>query len=157
MLKRFSVILILILAFCGLADSAYLTQHVESGTPLICNIQSLSGCNVVADSQYSRVFGIPLAAVGLFFYVLVFIAAALEWLLVNRALRRLLQALAIIGLLFSLYSTVLQVFFIHAYCIYCLASAVITLFMFVCATLIEPMRSKVAPTVLPTLLMPPHA
>ena len=60
-MKRIGVVFILIFAFFGLADSSYLAQHELSGEPLICDIQNLSGCNIVTASQYSRLFGIPLA------------------------------------------------------------------------------------------------
>lgn len=137
-MKRLWVVLILILAFFGLADSAYLAQSALSGTSLLCNIQNLSGCNVVAASEYSRLFGIPLAIYGVVFYSAVFILAALELVLYNRLLRRVLQVASVIGVLSSLYFVFVQKFFIGAFCIYCFVSAVIALFILVCASLIEP-------------------
>lgn len=140
-MKRFGVVFILLLAFCGVADSAYLAQHEIDGTPLICNIQNLSGCNIVAASQYSQLFGIPLAEYGVLFYGILFVLAALELVLFDRVLRRALQAAALIGLLASLYFTFVQVFMIGAYCIYCIASAFIAFLIFIFATLIEPLRN----------------
>lgn len=162
-MKRIGVVLILILAFFGLADSIYLTQHELSGTPLLCNIQNLSGCNVVATSQYSHVFGIPLAEFGILFYAVIFILAALELVLFDQLLRRALQGISLIGLLSSLYFSFIQVFVIDAFCIYCIASALITLGIFVFASLIEPIRRRprfepieaIAPS--PHLRMPPSA
>jgi uncharacterized membrane protein len=159
-MKRIGVVLILVLAFCGLADSAYLAQHEIDGTPLICNIQNLSGCNVVAQSPYSHLFGIPLAEFGILFYGILFVLAALELVLFDQLLRRVLQALAIVGVLSSLYFTSLQIFFIGAFCIYCAASALITLLVLVLATFIEPIRKLKAntPPAPPSqLLMPPAA
>lgn len=141
-MKRLWVVLILLLAFFGLADSAYLAQSALSGTSLLCNIQNLSGCNVVAASEYSRLFGIPLAIYGVVFYSVVFILAALELLLYNRVLRRVLQVAAVVGVLFSLYFVFVQEFLIGAFCIYCFVSAVITLFILVCASIIEPIRTS---------------
>ncbi len=137
-MKRLGVVFILILAFCGLADSLYLTQNEVAGTPLICNIQNLSGCNLVAQSAYSRLFGIPLAEYGVFFYSVLFILAALELALFDRFLRRLLQIAAVFGFISSLYFTFLQIFVINAFCIYCFASALIELVVLVFASLIEP-------------------
>lgn len=161
-MKRAGVILILFLAFCGLADSAYLTQHETTNTPLICNIQNLSGCNTVAQSPYSKVLGIPLAEYGIFFYAIVFALSALELVIFDRLLRRVLQALAAFGVLASLYFTFLQIFVIGALCAYCLGSAVITLLIFVTAGFIEPLRKNVfevpSETPLsPHLPMPPTA
>lgn len=140
MTKRAGVILIMVLAFCGVANSAYLVQSEASGTPLICNIQNLSGCNIVAASEYSHIFGVSLAQYGLLFYSIVFVLAALELVIFDRLLRRVLQALSIVGLIVSIYFTLVQIFLINALCIYCLISAAIALLIFICATRIEPVR-----------------
>lgn len=145
-MKRFGVTCILILAFFGLADSAYLAQHEASGTPLLCNIQNLSGCNVVAASQYSHIFGIPLAEFGVLFYSIVFVLAALELVIFDRLLRRVLQVAALIGVAASLYFSLVQIFFIGAFCIYCLASALITVLILILASLIEPVGRNIRPT-----------
>ncbi len=142
-MKRAGVVLILVLAFCGLADSVYLTQHELSGTPLLCNIQNLSGCNVVASSQYSHVFGIPLAEFGILFYSILFVLAALEIVLFDQLLRRVIQIVALLGVISSLYFTSIQIFFIGAFCVYCLASAVIAFGIFGVASFIEPLGKKV--------------
>jgi uncharacterized membrane protein len=164
-MKRIGVVLILLLAFCGMADSAYLTQHELSGTPLICNVQNLSGCNTVATSPYSHLFGVPLAEYGIFFYGILFVLAALELVLFDRVLRRALQWVSVFGVLASLYFSILQVFFIGAFCIYCAVSAVIALLILIFASLIEPvsMRKRthqptpMEPTPPPHLSMPPAA
>ena len=160
-MKRFAVGGILALAFLGLADSLYLAESAETGTPLICDVQNLTGCNIVAASQYSRVFGIPLAEYGVFFYGVLFVLAAIELALYNRFLRRTLQAVAVLGVLFSLYFSALQLFVINAFCIYCIASAIIALLVLICASAIEPIRvRKEAPPSVqphPYLRMPPEA
>lgn len=139
-MKRLAVWAILVFAFCGLANSAYLTQSEQNGTPLLCNIENLNGCNIVAQSPYSHMFGISLAEYGLFFYAIVFFIAAAELLLVDQLLRRVLQGLAAAGFIASLYFTFLQVFVIKALCVYCLGSAVLALLIFFFATHIEPVR-----------------
>jgi len=164
-MKRIGVILILFLAFSGIADSAYLTQHELDGTPLICNIQNLSGCNIVADSPYSHVFGIPLAEFGVLFYAILFVLAALELVFFDRLLRRVLQVVSLFGVIASLYFTSLQIFFIGAFCIYCTTSALITLLVLVLASFIEPIRKQnrllplvhSEPPISPHLQMPPSA
>lgn len=153
-MKRMGVVLILLFAFAGLADSAYLAQHEASGTPLICNIQNLSGCNIVANSQYSRIFGIPTAEFGVLFYSIMFVLAALELVIFDRLLRRVLQGFALVGLAVSIVTTAVQVFLINALCIYCLASAVITVIIFIFATLIEPIKKSAQKDVPP---VPPGA
>lgn len=157
--KRLAIWLILLFAFCGVANSAYLAQHEIDGTPLLCDIQGLSGCNIVAASPYSHFFGYPLADYGIAFYALLFAVAALELVLVDRFLRRLLQALAVVGLLASAYFVFIQVAVIDALCIYCTASAVLALLIFILACLIEPMRRRSKALITPpprSLQMPPH-
>ena len=141
-MKRILVAAILFLAFCGLSDSVYLAEHETTSTPLVCNIQGLTGCNVVATSSYSHLFGIPTAQLGVLFYSLLFIIAALELFLFTRLLRRLLQGLSLIGTIASVIFVGLQIFVIHAYCIYCLASAVIEVVIFALALGIEPVETK---------------
>ncbi len=164
-MKRLGVVFILLLAFAGIADAAYIAEHEINGTPLICSGQSLSGCNVVAQSSYSRVFGVPLAEYGVLFYGILFVLAALELVLFDRLLRRVLQVAALIGLFGSLYFEALQVFFIGAFCIYCITSGIITLLIFIFASFIEPVRQtkrisapvQSSPPPAPHLSMPPQA
>lgn len=161
-MKRAGVVLILLFAFAGLADSAYLAQHELNGTPLLCSIQNLSGCNIVAQSPYSVLFGIPIAEYGVLFYAIVFVAAALELALFDRLLRRALQGLATIGVLISLYFVLIQVFVIGALCIYCLGSALLTLCIGIVASMLEPLRRAPLPEPFvlasrPPLSMPPTA
>lgn len=141
-MKRTGVILILALAFCGLADSAYLAQHEAAGTPLLCDIQNLSGCNTVAASPYSHLFGVPLADYGVLFYGILFVLAAFELFLYDRPLRRALQGVALVGLVASIIFALIQVFAIRALCIYCLGSEIIALIIFILASLIEPIRRR---------------
>ncbi|HET9641576.1 MAG TPA: vitamin K epoxide reductase family protein [Candidatus Paceibacterota bacterium] len=131
---------ILILSFFGVADATYLAQHALSNTPLLCNVENLSGCNIVASSQYSRLFGIPLAVYGVAFYGILFVLSALELVIFDRLLRRILQGVAALGFLSSLYFVSVQIFLIGAFCIYCFASATISLAILGSATAIEPLR-----------------
>ncbi|MFA6407868.1 MAG: vitamin K epoxide reductase family protein [Candidatus Paceibacterota bacterium] len=157
-MKRVVVVLILVLAFCGLADSAYLAQHEANGVPLICTVQNLDGCNVVANSPYAYLFGISLAEYGVFFYGILFVLSALELALFDRLLRRAIQLMAILGILASLYFITIQVYFIGAFCTYCAVSAGITLLVLILASFIEPLRKTCQhPDETPTqhLSMPP--
>jgi len=141
-MKRLSVVLILALAFCGIAVSSYLAESEKNGQPLICNVENLSGCNTVVSSAYSHIFGISLADFGLLFYTLVFVFAAIELALFNQVLRRVLQLFALVGILTSLYSIYIQVFIIEALCIYCIFSAILTFLILLLASVIEPIRIK---------------
>ncbi len=161
-MKKLLAVLVLAFAFCGLANSAYLTQHEVDGTPLLCDVQGLTDCNVVASSPYSHIFGISLAEYGLIFYGVLFILAAIEIALPSRPIRRVVQGMALLGFLASLYFTFLQVYVINALCVYCTASALLALAIFVVALFLEPIRPRVVVTITrpaetTTFSMPPRA
>lgn len=166
MKKRVATGAILFLAFCGLADSAYLLQHATAGSPLLCDpTVTLTGCNIVAQSPYAYLFGIPVAEYGLIFYGLLFFVAAFELLLFHHLVRRMMQGLSLLGFAMSVYFVGIQFFVINALCIYCLASAVIAFLIFTLAFLLEPVRKNgmqasytpEPPPRHPHLSMPPSA
>jgi len=159
-MQRARIISILLLALCGLSDALYIAQAETSNTPFLCNIKELSGCNIVAASQYSQLFGIPIVEYGIAFYAVVFFVAALELALAHRLLRRTLKGVAAIGIIVSAYLTYLELFVIHVLCVYCLVSAFIASIIFIVALFIEPTRLRAvrAPSdspVPPSLPMPP--
>jgi uncharacterized membrane protein len=118
-----------VLALIGLGVAAYDSVMVYAGQPLWCP-PPIDGCNVVAASPYARMLGLPVGYYGVAFYLGML---GLALLLVAAPLSRALRLAAVlgtgIGVLFSLYFMALQIAFIHAFCIYCLVSAVTTLLL----------------------------
>lgn len=119
----------MVLVLVGIADSVYLAESAITDTPLVCDIQGLDDCNVVAQSPYSKLFGIPLGTYGVMFYS----AALIVLLAIVFAPRRLwftgFVALSVFGALASLVFLGIQFFLIEATCLYCLLSALITFAM----------------------------
>ncbi|MBU1151254.1 hypothetical protein KJ632_00320, partial [Patescibacteria group bacterium] len=60
---------IIIVAFLGLFDASYLTAEHYYGTGLNCIV--FEGCDTVANSEYSTMFGFPVALYGVAFYLTV--------------------------------------------------------------------------------------
>lgn len=117
------------LSFLGLIDSIYLSYMKLQESDLVCNV--LEGCNLVTQSEYAKIFGIPLAYLGVFFYCLL-ILTLLFFLKSKKAICfRFLQITIFVGFLSSLYFLYLQVFVIRALCTYCLFSLVINLIFFI--------------------------
>ena len=143
-MKRKVIMVILILAFCGLSDSIYIAQRESINAPLLCDANNLSGCNIVAASQYSHLFGISFAEYGIAFYVFIFVMAALGLVAYHRLMPRLLQLVSAIGVAASIYLTYIELFVIHAICIYCFASALMVLGIFIFASFLAPTK-KIAP------------
>lgn len=126
------ITLLLVLAFLGLADSWYLFQSAITDTALTCNIgAAFDGCNIVAQSPYSHIFGIPLALFGVGFYALLFVLIALIAVFPVRLLYRVVFLLTLAGVLASVVFVFVQLVLIKALCVYCIASAGITLLSFI--------------------------
>ena len=117
------------LALIGLAVATYDSVMVYTAQPLWCP-PPIDGCNVVAASPYARMLGLPVGYYGVAFYLVVFgLALLLAFNPLSRELRLGAVLCTATGVLFSLYFMVLQIAFIHAFCIYCLVSAVTTLLL----------------------------
>lgn len=141
--------LVLVLAALGLADSIYLAIKAATHTALFCDIGAgLDGCNQVAQSPYSRIYGIPLAYLGVFFYALLGTAGLAALYRHHRYLHRALLAVAGIGAAFSVVFLYIQIVLIEAMCIYCIASAVIAFLSLGIAIYLDRRHSDV-PAVIP--------
>jgi uncharacterized membrane protein len=123
-----------VLALAGLGVSTYLTiAHFTQATLAGCSETSgLVDCTKVTTSAQSYVFGIPVAVLGLAFYVFaVAIMSPWAW----RAQRReihLVRILAMVaGIGFVLYLLYAELFIIGNICLYCTSVHVITFVLFV--------------------------
>lgn len=120
-----------ILALAGFLDAAWLTANHFAGEALTCGPGG--GCEVVLTSEWATVGGIPVAAIGLAYYV---IAALIAWTPRDAWSRGIALsfagvegvALAVSGVLVWVQATQ-----IHSWCRFCLFSAFVTLGLFACA------------------------
>jgi uncharacterized membrane protein len=117
---------IALLALVGLFVALYLWLHALGfGGPLKCGT---GGCETVQASQYAVLFGVPVAFYGVGGYLTILVVALVALrpaALVDLKWNRLLVGLATVGVLFTAYLTYLEFFVIHAFCRWCLGSAVI--------------------------------
>ena len=108
-----------LVAIAGVAVAAYLTWSHFQGGSLVCPVGG--GCEMVQESEYAEVVGVPVALLGLVAYVVVL--GLVAW---DAPLARLAAAaLALTGLVFSGYLLVVQLFVIDAWCVWCLANDVV--------------------------------
>jgi len=139
----------LVLALIGVVDASYDSYAIYTGQLLWCP-PPIDGCNTVASSPYARMLGVPVGYFGVAFYLCMSaLAALLAAAPFSRSLRLCALAYGAIGVSFSAYFMYVQVNFIHAFCIYCLISAVLTLVFFVAALWqirAVPMEAQPAPT-----------
>ncbi|HEX2792352.1 MAG TPA: vitamin K epoxide reductase family protein [Candidatus Paceibacterota bacterium] len=120
------LVTLLVLALLGIADAWYLAESAFQGAALFCDIGGvLDGCNIVAQSPYSKLFGIPLAAYGVAFYLALFAGIVALFHKTHHPLYQAVAALGVIGLVASAVFLYIQFAVIQALCIYCIVSAVI--------------------------------
>ena len=121
------------LALLGLAVGFYDSYAIYSGQLLWCP-PPINGCNEVATSPYARIFDLPVGYYGVVYYLdMVGLAALLACDPWARGVRIGAVLCATLGVLFSAYFMFLQLAYIHAFCIYCLVSAVTTVLLAVTA------------------------
>src|ERR1700681_2274058 len=88
-----------ILAVCGIAVSSLsLQHHYATSKTAYCEIGETFNCDIVNRSEYSSIFGIPVALIGMLGYA------------------------ALAGLAFALYLTYIEARVLGVWCILCLSS-----------------------------------
>jgi uncharacterized membrane protein len=105
--------------------SIYLAYVEISQVEAVCG--PVGHCNLVQSSAYARILGIPVAVLGM----VNFVAIIALWAGQRVEPLARLSAVALLGLIlfgtfFSIYLTLVEIFFIQAVCAWCLSSAVIT-------------------------------
>jgi uncharacterized membrane protein len=107
-------------ATLGLAIAVYITVADAGGGAPTC-LAGGGGCQTVADSSFSHLAGIDVAALGIVGYLVLLGTAMLR----GDAARFAGFAAALAGFGYSVYLTYVEVFTIEAICEWCLASAVL--------------------------------
>jgi uncharacterized membrane protein len=122
-----------VLALAGLGVSIYLTiAHFTESALAGCSESGLVNCTKVTTSPQSYVFGIPVAVLGLAFYVFaVAIMSPWAWQAARREIHLLRIASLVVGIGFVLYLIYAELFIIGSICLYCTSVHAITFVLFV--------------------------
>ncbi|MDB5224410.1 MAG: vitamin epoxide reductase family protein [Candidatus Adlerbacteria bacterium] len=116
-------------ALIGIGDTLYLAYFHILGIVPSCAI--MDGCEKVLTSPYSNFYDVPLAYLGLVYYVyMVCLAVLLAFDPTSKGLRWGMMLYATIGLAFSIFFELFQFFVIGALCMYCAISATVALVLF---------------------------
>jgi uncharacterized membrane protein len=109
--------ILVVLDLFGLAVASYLAiVEVGGGVPA-CG--PLRGCETVAQSEYARIGGIPVAVFGVILS-LILLTLAFAWIRTDKPLLLDVHCgLSLIGVIFEIYFLTLQIFVIQAVCIWC--------------------------------------
>ncbi len=121
-----------LVAMAGLGVSIYLTiAHFTESKLLGCSESGLVNCTKVTTSPQSYVFGIPVAVLGLAFFL--FAVAAMSpwaWRSRRREVHIVRLASTVVGIGFVLYLIYAELFIIGSICLYCTSVHVLTFVLF---------------------------
>lgn len=123
----------LVFSLIGFLEATYLTIQHYRGAFLDCS--GLSNCEEVLTSEYAVVRGIPIALLGSLYYLSIFLLTAAYLDTKHRRILTIIPPLTFLGLLVMLILVYLQIFVIHALCLYCLLSALISTALFALAVI----------------------
>ncbi len=121
----------IVLAVLGLLDSIYLVWVKYTGAYALCG--PIGNCESVNSSRYSEIYGIPIALLGAFAYLMMLVFLLLEnrgrfW---NEYNPIIVFGMSLIGVLYSLYLTYIEIFVLKAICPYCVISAIILVLLLI--------------------------
>ena len=129
-------IVLLLLSLVGLFDSLYLWWvYTSPDRPMVC---LGTGCDVVRASPFAYPLGIPMPVPGVAMYAALALLVFAEPLFAGAlagAARKSVAGISGLGFLGSLYLTGLEAFVLHAWCFWCVVSAIVVTLIFGLAVL----------------------
>lgn len=130
---RWPVLVSGVLCLAGLGVASYLTYaHYTSASVLACPGTGLVDCAKVTTSSYARIFGLPVADLGVaYFVVMAGLCSPWAWRSQHRGLRAVRVLAALSGVSMVVWLVYVELFRLNAICIYCTAVHVITAMLFV--------------------------
>jgi uncharacterized membrane protein len=123
-----------IISIVGLGVAIYLTyEHFTGSKGLTCPLGGGAiNCLAVTTSKESVVFGIPVALLGLFFFVpMIALSLPWAWRTSRRYVAQARLAMSVIGIGFVFYLVYAELFEIRSICIWCTSVHVLTLLLFI--------------------------
>ena len=127
-------LILAVLDVIGLAIASYLAVVEVGGGVPVCG--PLHGCETVAQSEYSRIAGVPVAVYGVGLS-LILLTLAIAWWRTN--LYGLLLAhygLSLAGVIFEIYFLYIQIAVIRAICVWCTSYGLSLILRFVVALMV---------------------
>jgi uncharacterized membrane protein len=131
-----------VLSLAGLGASAYLTvEHYSSSPSYACPATATINCIKVTTSSYAELLGIPVALLGLlFFLALTPLCLPIAWRWDNPWLPKLRVAGITLGVAFVIYLVWAELFRIEAICLWCTGVHAVTLALFAVVVLDAALR-----------------
>jgi uncharacterized membrane protein len=131
-----------VLCIGGLAVSGYLTfEHYSASTTLACPESATINCVKVTTSSYSKLVGIPVALLGLLFFIgMTALCLPVAWRAASPWPSRLRFAGVSLGVVFVIYLVWAELFRIEAICLWCTVVHAVTLLLFFVVVLDAALR-----------------
>lgn len=127
-------LILAVLDIIGLAIASYLAiVEVGGGVP-VCG--PLKGCETVAQSEYSRIGGVPVAVYGVGLSLILFSLAIAWWRTNLYGLLLAHYGLSLAGVIFEVYFMYIQIAVIKAVCVWCTSYGLSLILRFVIALVV---------------------
>ncbi len=102
----------------GTLSAVSLHNHYSTAATEYCDLSATFNCDLVNRSIYARMFGVPVALIGILGYVLLFALS----LRTGRRVAVLRFTAAFIGLGFALYLAYVEAYILAMWCLLCIGS-----------------------------------
>ena len=136
---RWQPIATLLLSIGGLGVATYLTITHFDKVALVCSDNGAINCAKVTSSPQSEILGIPVAMLGLAFFVpMIALCLPAAWRSADRRIHLARLVLALTGVGMILYLIIAELFIIKAICLWCSGVHVITFILFVFVVTTSP-------------------
>lgn len=133
-------------ALLGVIDAAYLSyEHLTSSTTLACSDSGVVNCLKVTTSSYADLLGIPVAFLGLAYFVVMGVwCAPPAWRSHSTPVRRGRIVAVVLGVAMVIYLVWAELFALDAICLWCSVIHLLTLVLFAAVVLEAPVAATEA-------------
>jgi uncharacterized membrane protein len=136
---RWQPVATLLLSIAGLGIATYLTVTHFDKVALVCSDNGAINCAKVTSSPQSVIVGIPVAMLGLAYFVpMIALCLPVAWRSADRRVHLARLALAVTGVGMIIYLIIAELFLIKAICLWCSGVHVVTFILFVIIVTASP-------------------
>ncbi len=137
---RWQPVVTTVLCLAGIGVSTYLTVTHFDKQALVCSSSGTINCEKVTTSPQSEIFGIPVAMLGLFYFVpMLLLCLPRAWASEHRPVHLARLAGAVVGVGMVIYLISAELFLIKAICLWCSSVHLVTFLLFVVVATSSPL------------------
>jgi uncharacterized membrane protein len=139
--SRVLFVAIAVLSLAGaIVSGVSLQRHYAKSATSFCDLGEKFNCDIVNRSEQSEVMGIPVAAIGVVGYAVLFVFSTFYRSRKETPFRLLIAATT--GLVFALYLTYVEAYVLMTWCVLCLNSLALIFLISVLAGIIRLRAAK---------------